>query len=485
MTFAFQVTLTLPIDEGTVDITNDVIEVRWFNGLREAYQDFADDPWCEIDIDNTSGLYSPESATSPYSGVLTEGVVKVYLILNGVSTQMWHGFTRHIDVDVAAPGPEFAMKVTLVCSGPYDRLRDITATGTFGTNKNTGLLMVTALQNGGYSDFSKIQTGKTTIPDFANQMNDISVLNAMMAITQVERGRFFWDRDGVPEFWHRHNLIATNSSGLSSQITIDSDPPAPYRPYALDYQYDNLFANIVRVTMNPTQTAASSETLWELDNEIKVGGGDLETFEIKLKRSGTEQPGRATALSTSGATWADSTEASISVTAYGSRADLTLDNSANTTAAILTALTVTGTPEVSQNAITYEVTGSNPAHAMNTVWSVTIPALASIDDGKYIAQFELDRRDQHRGNVNAIEFAAIGDGDNNAHFIMDYGDRITINERKLNHEQDYYMIGEEHTVRADGWHHARIIVEPAEAQQYWVLGLPNFSTLGQTTYLGY
>jgi hypothetical protein len=65
------------------------------------------------------------------------------------------------------------------------------------------------------------------------------------------------------------------------------------------------------------------------------------------------------------------------------------------------------------------------------------------------------------------------------------GDRITLSEDQLVvSSKDYFIIGEDHSLDRKGKHTLSWILEPADNQLYWILGIVGFSEVGDYTTTG-
>jgi hypothetical protein len=120
---------------------------------------------------------------------------------------------------------------------------------------------------------------------------------------------------------------------------------------------------------------------------------------------------------------------------------------------------------------------------------LNLPSVDNFDDAESIAQFELHRRSQPRGAMQALTLKSHGTlgGDQHAQQLArTLGDKITIEEDQTGHSGSYYLIGEQHKLSASAtlfettWH-----LELAPDTYPWKLGVTGRSELGQATVLTY
>jgi hypothetical protein len=91
-----------------------------------------------------------------------------------------------------------------------------------------------------------------------------------------------------------------------------------------------------------------------------------------------------------------------------------------------------------------------------------------------IADFELLRRKQPTGKVQAMTLRSHGKGGGNAHaqqLALSIGDRIGVTENQTGHEGDYFIIGEEHKLRQSGLEfESKWYLESATEGNWFVIG---------------
>jgi hypothetical protein len=304
--------------------------------------------------------------------------------------------------------------------------------------------------------------------------------DAWQVIQEISEGEraFFWTtREGVLTWWNRHHKI----KNTTLKATLDATTDKQYGLVGADYKYGDDLANVTRVTITPRRTDVS-QVLWALDAPMTIRAGTVETIEAQLRREGGQFVAASSLVASP--TWASGT-ASIAVDELGGKARVTITNS-GTSSAILSALTLTGTPTQAQNSITVEEADTASITEIGRrEWSLSLAAGGGHDDAKQIALYELGRRGELRETLRAITLKEVPNDEQSVVFTWMIGERYHITIDSLFVDEDYWCVGERHQWRAGNEHQMTCYLESAQLTQFWLLGVTGQSELGVTTRLVY
>lgn len=302
------------------DITDRVLSANWFVGMRNAYQDVADDSMLKLDLDNSDRRFSPEYTDSPLNEtdvitidgeditrqtnyrmpfrpveVVSRGPKYPPALDNGEQTWRTHyrGWIESIRPHV---NPHGDRRATLTCAGPMLFFKRVDAAVELQQNQRTDTIVnrlldevplpATLAERPLLGDVRcrvghvvlpditlprTLEDGKTTLQYAADNwiQNDtggkaadrtFNVYQAIQDTTAAERGRFFFNRSGEAVFWNRHYLLKKAVPGLlpeSTEMHFDSDI------IDMDYEYAGLdeFVNEMRVTCHPRTLSAGDHIL--------------------------------------------------------------------------------------------------------------------------------------------------------------------------------------------------------------------------------
>lgn len=482
VTFAWQVLIDWAGDGSFShplrDVSADWTLMNWRLGFREAFASMSDEAEAQIELLNTDGRYNPDNTTSPLWGkVRPNRQVRIRALVNGVPRTMYTGQIEGVH-PVWPPGSgDYAGKnrVLLDCVGFKQRLEETDYDPPVFHDVPTHNAISYVCNELGVP-IELLEGGKTVIPYYGVGGTE-KAWETLRQITEAERGRLFQGRNGGVRFWNRHHLL------LNTTVTATVDYTGDYKPYDLYYDYGVHISNKVQVQVHP-HVAQGLETLWTLDSPVYVPANGTRTFYATLRRA-NGQFAAAAVISASGAVWSQGS-AAIALAPKGGRALVTLTNS-SATPATLTALTISGHPVVAQNALSFEAqdSGSVAAYGVRGERQLDLVALGDLDEARQIALYELRRRGLPDGGPETVTFRREADGVDNAHLLAwEIGTRITIDVPANGPPRDYFIIGEEHYL-SGALHETIYSLEPADPQQYWLLGVAGFGELGQTTRVAY
>ena len=491
--------------DGIDDISADVMEASWKLGMRNAYQMMADEMTLDLMLKNTDGKYLPENTGGTLSGLLLPNRKVKVAFDTGGTTAMWFGFlswpevewspsgtsTAKVTASLNGVGPKRQMEELEIPLGIYNEvtgdeiISDVIELSSLpATISDSWVIGVAGLSELGSTtiladetDYATIETG-VTVFDTYGDTTPPSAWDVITDVTEGERGKFFFDRDGKAVWWNRTHLISdTDNAGTVSSA-------GTYKPIALDYTYGTQLANMIRVESRP-RNVGTGETLWELDTPVQVPVGGTVELEARLRKS-TGQFAGSSNLTASPEFSAGT--ATVTVTPQGGKAKIQLVNESTTAAAVLSGLTLSGAPVVQQNNLSVTAMDEDSI-AIYGKQSMNID-LGSVSDyatAKSIGDFELFRRKDARGEINWVKFRAAADGTANAHLLAwTIGTRLRVDIDELHHDSDYFVVGEEHRWQpgdSGGVHEVKYNLEPAQPGGAWLIGVAGFSELGSTTAL--
>lgn len=490
------------------DITADVQSLAWRAGMRAPYQQIADETGATLKVVNAGGKYAPENAASPLAGFLRPNRRLQIIFVD--TAQVEHPlYTGWLDLPLVewepAGAPTGQITARLEATGAKARLQAARVTLPLYQNVSGDVIVRAALEQAqippaapqvwqldysGYSalgfttrlgnlnDYAQLDTGTGRFPVYG-EGEPLTALDVIEEITAAERGRFFFDRAGRAVWWNRHHLLAP----LTPVAAVHSQS-GPFKPVALDYSYGKDIVNVVRVQSNPRRTA-TSEILWQLDAPLTVAAGATLTLFARLRKGSGQFAGALELLATP--TFAAG-NATVTITPQGGLAEITVHNADPHAPAILSALTLTGAPTLTQHQMVIEARdeSSLTAYGRRTL-QIDLGPVGDFAGADGVARFELARRARARGAVAALTFRRQADGVANAAlYTWQIGDRLTLTLPEMSHTQDYFITGEAHRWSpgsANGVHEATFYLEPADSLVFWVLGAAGYSELAGTTRL--
>ncbi len=477
-------------------------------GMRQAYQDVASKATCDVTINNVDKTFSPENTSSPLSGYIAPyRPVQIQSVVdNGTPTTHFTGWVETLQPDVNQYGKR---EVTIKSAGPmlYFVDADTDTDIELQENKLTSEIIETLLQQAlfppalsfatvidaeGYNrldietwiadyflDYS-IQTGKTQLAYVADNWiqrggsaskdgeDTFSVYRAIQDVTMAERGRFFFDRDGVATFWNRHHL-PTNKE---VQAVFDDSM------HEMQYTYAGLneFKNEVTVVCYPRTISASDDVLlWSLDKPATItpvtADKPLQELTASFRDDSDNRIGGKDV--TLGTVEFSQGDAQVTMEAFANRAKLTIVNSGSEDA-ILSTCEIRGKKITDFGRMEATVTdGVSATLYGKRSLNMNLPSIDNFEFAETIANFEISRRKNPSGKVSQMTLRSLTDSSGGIHdsqLNLTIGDRIRIVESQAEHatsareytdgeitgydEEDlkgqYFIIGEAHKLVDSG-----------------------------------
>lgn len=456
------------------DITADVVTANWFIGARTSFQSTCDELTLSLTLKNTTGKYSPESTTSVIAG-LVRPYCRVRVVDDTTSTQLWNGYLDFPVINWQPMGDATGKgTINLNAIGAKGLLERITiALPEYATTTGEVIiedvlelarvfLVISDSWLIGVAGFSEIgvttvletnnkwrtfDIGLTTFEDFGG--GRVNAWSVIADVAQTERGYFYIDRTGRYIFKNRLHPYLSDAIGVAKTET---------RTIGIDYKYGDLMVNLVTITGVPKRTS-EPELLWTLPAPLSVSPSSTIIIEAKLRRS-TGQFASATAL-TETATYSQG-DANIFVTPNGGIATITISNTGKVTA-IITAMTLTGSPSVEQNQLVVQV-DDLPSQALygKREKSFSLNNVSEYRNVLYTAHMELIRLPL-RGRATSITMLREDGGANHADVVtgLKIGDFVEANfSATLAHVGRYVVIGEQHAWNSPNVHNATFFLEP-------------------------
>jgi len=205
----------------------------------------------DIDVDNTIERFTPGNTSSPIYTYLKPRVpIKISIIMGGYTYRMFTGYIKNIHPDTR----------TRVCSFEcYDNqvlVYNKRANGIVYQDKRSDQLLSTLSGLAGLTEEQYEFDVGTLVVNFG-YFEDRNVWPIMGEIGVAERGRVFFNREGVLKFWNRDKLHNKHSS---MDLTLDN------HIIELDYSVaEHEIKNVVIVQATP-RASAGVDIVWSSGN---------------------------------------------------------------------------------------------------------------------------------------------------------------------------------------------------------------------------
>ncbi len=466
------------------DITADVKSVNWRVGMREAYQEMADENTAKVIVNNATGKYNPENSSSVlYGNLLPHRRMQIKMD----SVIMWTGWIAFPVVNWTRMGAQSGKyEAELTGIGAKRFLDKLEATISLQSTVTGDTIIQSLLTDSDLdtisTDFTQIDTGDVDM-DYFGDGQASSTFQSIADVTRAERGRFYIDRQGRAAWWNRSRLL--QPAAYTPVATVNT-ASGSYKPTSLNYGYGRYIANLLRVE-SQQRVVKASETLFELENSITTSPGTTTEFEVRLRRESGQFAAATSLVATP--TFSSGT-ASVSIAEKGGKAVVTIDNTSGGVDAVLSALTIAGAPTVETQQIVTKAEDTTSQSTYGKIeYTINLGPFSAYSRAQSVAAFELSRRKEAVGDVSEVSFVRNADGTDNAHMTAwELGDRLTVTVDEIGHSSDYFIIGESHDWRpgddGNGIHATTYRLEAAIFNTFWLLEVTNYGELGQNTILG-
>lgn len=268
------------------NVSDDVLSCEWSLGVTENTQAvaampkrIADEGVATIELDNTSGLYSPDDTTSPLSTYLTPGK-RVLIEMKNDQTEefqtVWTGYIRSLKPEISSGS---AQSVVIEASQGWFNMEDAIVPSKTLTSQTSDLSIKELVNNapfvspvnvslfrvgiGNYiterlgtldNYLGDFDTGDTTLDEIVVD-GETSLLDIVNKIMQDEQGLFWINHEGKLNFSKR---TAYDTPTVADSLTVDVDTnEAEY-----EYRYEQ--PNAIQVLYSETQegTAYPGNRYW-------------------------------------------------------------------------------------------------------------------------------------------------------------------------------------------------------------------------------
>lgn len=502
-------------DESYEDVSLYVKSANWRLGMSKPNALIASETRLTLMLNNTDKRFSPENTSSPYYGeMLPQRKVRVQSTFLGTTRTMYVGW-----VDTIEPEGGDGRTVAIRCTGAKQFFQDQTIRlpllqdlrsdevieqiliklqtppALSGQHWVLGLAGASELGETTYlADLSpsySLDTGNTTFPYIADNWEanfhgnqyvgetweaGFKGFDAIKDVVTAERGRFFFDRTGKAIFWNRARL----QTNITLDATFDNEHTNA------DYHYGEDIINDVTVKVYPRAIDGSDTVLWELEEEIELRKASKTTRDKTIRAnfndadSGVEVAALNAYIDTITFTGDvdydaefDSTSAKITLT--------NLDNVKNTVSAIV----IKGKKVRTYDTIEAQIIdgASRTAYGWRE-YVIDSKLQADLNLAESIADYEIYRRKTPYGAFHSIEVQGVDNSRKQQIVTRTIGDRIRVIDDQLDHDGEYFIIGEGHTWGLREGYKVRWTLERADTRKFWVLGETGFGELGEATYLG-
>lgn len=490
------------------DITSYVRSIRSFNGFRQPFMNVAGEATLELELDNADKRFSPEYSGGPLYGKKWINLPVRFRADNGTTYTMWLGTVTSVHPQPGANGEKRAIlrargpKLILDTSKIYLPLQIGQRTDQIISNILGQVVFAEANSVGpwalglvGYSEVdtatyvgqsalvNALETNGITISYFGDTWeNGVTAYEAIKQVVEAERGKFFFDRFGQAVFYTRTHfpLVTTDLATLTDASILS---------YAYIYGGEDDIVNKVIVKYQPRSIGGATDTLWALDKPVNISGGTESRIQARFTEQNSDskisgynvlipQIANSTLQFSSGTaelvTW--------TVDSRGAEMVFVARNGNCTISEII----IQGYKLTAYNAAeAIAVDDSSPFFYGPHELALNIPAIDNANDAQSIADYEALRRPTPAGRMASISLINKSTAILAQQLARTIGDRINLSETQTAHNADYFIIGEEHVI-TDGMkkHITTWYLEPANAAQFWVLGVAGFSEVGQTTRVG-
>ena len=340
------------------------------------------------------------------------------------------------------------------------------------------------------ADIFSAEVGINTFTIIGDEWDEgVSLYGALRDIAGREAGRIFVSRDGVITLWNAHHFITKNSSDQT--FTQDAFTE-------MTYGFGSGVINNVIVQARPRTIGTVPETLAELDKAIKIGKGKTKAVSFRY---------RDTSI--------DATISGKDVITPVATTDYTANANEDGTGTDYTDAVTIKVIEIHANRARFEFTNGGPVDVWlqpsSKVRGIKITDFGIIDAEaedetsigtyqrhKFTYPFIMDDLDVAQqmanyyvslwkdpaGRVTSVTIPTYRDATLLTQALTrTIGDRITISESQTGLTTvDYFIIGERWDLQG-GMVFLTWLLEPADANQYWLLDITGFTELETATIL--
>ncbi len=344
-------------------------------------------------------------------------------------------------------------------------------------------------------------TGSTTLAYIGDNLDRGQGVNAQTVIRDLVAtefgGRFYWQpRTGKFVFDSRHrDMLDTTSDASFTVSAFHQVVPA----------FGDDVANVILLDYEPRVVGAAGTVLWS-DTTVPFALAPGETRTIQARYHDVDNEQMAVGASVvlplargldlvgnrqqngSGADMSSVLEYSLD--AGGASARLTVWSRHPRLTIYVTALQLRGTPILRYPRETK--TAQDGDSFRDTDYrlekQISIPALGDGTTAEAGANYLLGKFKTQKVQLRQVTMV-VSDGSSNLAAVLarTLCDRITISDATTGHDADYFIVGEQHSLRGGGWnvHEVTWVLKPASREQFWLLEASGYSELDTSTRLAF
>ncbi len=470
------------------EIRQQVIELRWRLGLRQAYDSMADFSWARVTVNNDSGAFSPER------NPLTCGTrMRIQSLHGGERRSHFTGAVDRVEPQAGAWGEKQAvihlhdLQVELESSpARLPPQADVTADQVIAALLDQAVMRPAVIAGhclidvAGFNAINsvkifpplrppqRLQRGLTRFAHVGDWWRETTSIRAAIAgIVASERGRFFVNRAGQAVFLNRHHTLTHDA--LTAEFADDIS--------GLSYGYGDQRLNRLTLLMRPRVIGDDNRLLWQLQSALRIEPHSELNVTARLQDERNQPIGLLAVdrlvsrfqLTESGANVITRNVAATIAEAGTSSALLRIRNGRRHPV-FLTQLQLYGRPLYRGDPLEIVAADGEGLYRYGIKQlSLDLPALSDLATAQAFAAYEVARRKHPRGvitemRINAREHPAAALG-------ASLFDRLRISESHTGHiSQDYFIIAEEHHISAGGTRHeTRWTLEPADSARFLIV----------------
>jgi hypothetical protein len=496
------------------DLSAFVIDADWSLGFAAPFDPISRSETLTLTLKNADKRFSPEYAGGALYPNFAQGkLVRVQSTYSGVTRTHFLGW---IDEITPAPGIKKERRASVKCNGYMLRAQEIELFIPAQENKRADEVLATIIQKSGLvppgfngawllgvagaselgqttrlgslADLLNAETGISTFSIIGDNWDKTSAYGALRDTVGREGGRLFVDRSGVVQFWNRHHLIKDTVADAAFNNTM----------MAMEYDYGVDIANHVIVRARPRIIGSIAEPLGQLDKATKIKAGETKNLSFRYGDSSTGAkiagknavaPVAVTDFTAntnengSGADYSTLVVARI-VDEGATRSQVAFTNGAPVDLWVQPGAQIRGIKITDYGEIDADVEDEASIAAYRRRKHTYEHVFDDVDVAQGMAEFILAERKNPRGRIRSLVIPAYKSDALLAQVLTrTMGDRITVTETQTGASSDYFIIGEQFKLASKNllvtW-----TLEPASSHTFWLLGVTNFSELGQTTWLG-
>ena len=471
------------------EIREQVLEMRWRLGMRQAYDSLAELSWARIRVDNRSGAFSPERNR------LASGTrIRIQSLHDGQTRTQFSGILSHIEPEAGDIGGKRALihlhDLQVWLESSPARLPpqvDVTADQVIEALLAGAIIRPAVIAGfclidvAGYNTIDQVsifaplrpaqqlERGKTRFAYVGDWWHESTSIRAAIGdITASERGRFYINREGQAVFLNRHKTLVHDTVAATFVDNMTG----------MTYGYGDQRLNHVTLLMRPRQIGIRDSLLWQLPTVLRIQPRSELDLTLRLRDERDEPIGllRVDRLISRFHLYADGAGDGLrqDVAAEVLRAEassaLVRVRNRRRHEVYLTLLRLHGQALYRRDPLEIVADDGEGMYRYGIKrLMLDLPALSDIATAQAFAGYEVARRKHPRGTAHSLRINAREQPA--AALSLSLFDRIRISEAQTGQmAQDYFIIAEEHHVSDGGKSHEVIwTLEPADSTRFVIV----------------